>query len=162
MATGVLQHRRAGTVARLLVTPAAGELFVDTDTWYVYIGDGSTAGGILVGNFAAGIVTSTKTSNFSISSGDNGTRYNNIGAGGTVIGSLCAAAAGLQFAGGVFAAQYFRFTADGSDTINFGGTVSAGGGYIRSNAAGSFIQIESHGTGGWIISAASGSWSVDA
>lgn len=162
MPTGVLQHRRAGSVARALVTPAAGELFVDTDTWYVYIGDGVTAGGVLVGNFSSGIVTSTKTANYSILSGDNGTRFNNIGAGGAVILSLPAAAAGLQFAAGVFAAQYFQLLAAGSDVIKYGGTDSAGGGYVRSNQSGAFIQLEAHGTGNWIISAASGSWSVDA
>jgi len=162
MPTGVLQHRRAASAARVLLTPAAGEFFVDTDTWYLYVGDGATAGGILVGNFAAGIVTATKTSNYSILSGDNGTRYNNIGAGGTVILSLPAAAAGLQFAGAVFAAQYLRFTADGSDVIKYGGTDSAGGGYIRSNQSGAFLQLEAHGTGAWIVSSDSGSWSVDA
>jgi hypothetical protein len=162
MPTGVLQHRRAASAARVLVTPADGEFFVDTDTYYVYIGDGSTAGGVLIGTATFSFVTSTKVADFSISSGDNGIRYNNIGAGGTVIGSLPAAAASLQFGGAVLTAQYLRFTADGTDTINFGGTISAAGGYIRSNVVGSSITIEAHGTGGWIISAAQGSWSVDA
>jgi hypothetical protein len=131
MATGVLQHRRGGTVARLLVTPAAGELFVDTDTWKVYIGDGTTAGGIEIGsNVATVITTLTKTSNYGILSADNGTRFNNIGAGGTVILTLPTAAANLQFAAGVFAAQYLELLASGSDIIQYGGVDSAAGGYI--------------------------------
>jgi hypothetical protein len=64
MPTGVLQHRRAASAARVLVTPADGEFFVDTDTYYVYIGDGSTAGGVLIGTATFSFVTSTKGGGF--------------------------------------------------------------------------------------------------
>ena len=44
---------RRGTQAQLDgITPASGELCFTTDTKKVYVGDGSTQGGILVGNLS--------------------------------------------------------------------------------------------------------------
>lgn len=47
--TNVLQIKRGTTAKRLAYTPEAGELVQDLDTKKVYIGDGSTAGGVEVG-----------------------------------------------------------------------------------------------------------------
>jgi len=44
----ILQIKRGTTVKRLAYTPAAGELVQDLDTKKLYIGDGTTAGGLLV------------------------------------------------------------------------------------------------------------------
>ncbi len=131
----------------------------------IFISDGSDYFAIFTASpvpSPTSIVTITKTTNYSILSGDNGKRFNNIGAGGAVALALLPAVANFQTAGGVLAAQYLRFTADGTDVIHYGGTDSAPGGYIRSNQVGAFLQIEAHGTGEWIVSADSGSWSVDA
>lgn len=49
-----LQLRRGTDTQRLAITPAQGEPFWTTDTQKLYCGDGSTAGGILVGPQTAG------------------------------------------------------------------------------------------------------------
>lgn len=161
MATGVLQFRRGPTASRLLVTPADGEIFVDTDTYKVYIGDGTTAGGIQIGLGAGGFTTVTKTVNYSLISDDNGLRFDNIGAGGAVDLGLVAAVANFQVGGAVFAAQYLKFVANGSDVISIGSDSSVGGGYIRSNVPYSSIVLEAHSSGRWIASSFVGSWSID-
>ena len=53
-----LQIRRDTTTNRTSITPAQGELFMDTSLSELYLGDGSTAGGILVGPGTSGMVTS--------------------------------------------------------------------------------------------------------
>lgn len=61
---------RAGTDAqRLAMTPTSRELVYTTDTKKVYIGDGSTAGGILVGPQSAG---TTETNPFQDGTDDAG------------------------------------------------------------------------------------------
>lgn len=47
-----LQLRRGPTADRLSITPLAGELVYDTTTGAVYVGNGSTAGGLPVTNFS--------------------------------------------------------------------------------------------------------------
>lgn len=47
MAT-TIQVRRGGTTNRMGITPSAGEPVWDTDEKALYVGDGSTAGGVLV------------------------------------------------------------------------------------------------------------------
>src|SRR4051812_1482769 len=49
MAIGELRHRRGTSAAIALITPKSGELLISTDTWEVFVGDGVTAGGILIG-----------------------------------------------------------------------------------------------------------------
>lgn len=162
MAIGKLQHRRDSTAVRLATTPLDGEFFVDTDTYKVYVGDGSTAGGIEIGTgVAPQLVTVTKTANYTLLTGDSGKDFNNNSASGTVILTLPAAAANLQYAMAVTAAQYFQMLASGSDVINWAGTPSAGGGYIRSNVVGSYLTVKCHGSGLWLASAVEGPWSID-
>jgi len=158
----VLQHRRGSSATRLGLTPAVSELFWDTDANSLYSGDGSTAGGILVGGPGAGstVSVSNKTANFSITGAESSTRYTNNGAGGTVVGSLPAATVGLVFALSVAAAQTLRFAANGTDTINYGGTVSAAGGTIEGNVVGWFLLIECHVAGKWTVVNAQGGWTV--
>jgi hypothetical protein len=48
-----LKLRRGSNAQRLLITPAEGELIYTTDTKLLYVGDGSTAGGVAVDSGAA-------------------------------------------------------------------------------------------------------------
>ena len=49
LANKTLQLKALPTSERTRITPAKGELVVDTTTWSIYFGDGSTAGGKLAG-----------------------------------------------------------------------------------------------------------------
>lgn len=57
-----LQLRRGLAANRTNITPAAGELIFTTDTQRLYVGDGSTAGGIVIGGQNSGTVTSVDIS----------------------------------------------------------------------------------------------------
>jgi hypothetical protein len=57
-----LQIRRGLAADRTTITPANGELIYTTDTKLVYVGDGTTLGGNLVGSQASGSVTSVDIS----------------------------------------------------------------------------------------------------
>jgi len=59
-----LQIRRGPTADRLATTPLAGELVYDTTTGSVYVGNGSTAGGLPVTNFSVGDARSTTAKMF--------------------------------------------------------------------------------------------------
>lgn len=89
-----LQIRRGTAAERTSVTPAAGELLYTTDTKLVYVGDGTTAGGVPISGGLADIVNDTSpslggnldTNNFSIvSSGNNNITINPAGTGKTVV-----------------------------------------------------------------------------
>lgn len=67
-----LQIRRGPTADRLANTPLAGELVFDTTTGSVYIGNGTTAGGLPVTNFSVGDARTTTAKMFlGESLGDN-------------------------------------------------------------------------------------------
>jgi hypothetical protein len=57
-----LQLRRGLSTNRTNITPATGELIFTTDTQRLYVGDGTTAGGIVVGGQTSGTVTSVEVS----------------------------------------------------------------------------------------------------
>lgn len=59
-----LQIRRGPTADRLANTPLAGELVFDTTTGSVYIGNGTTAGGLPVTNFSVGDARTTTAKMF--------------------------------------------------------------------------------------------------
>ena len=59
-----LQIRRGPTADRVATTPLAGELVYDTTTGSVYVGNGSTAGGLPVTNFSVGDARSTTAKMF--------------------------------------------------------------------------------------------------
>lgn len=161
MAIGELQHRRGPTISRLLLTPLAGEFFIDTDTWLVYIGDGLTAGGLLVGQNVSAALIVTKTSNYSLTTDDSGNQFNNTGAAGDIVLTLPPAVVGLNYAGAVTEAFYLRFSADGTDKIAWGEDNSASGGYIRHNAPFAFVSLICHLAGQWLVSSVAGSWKID-
>ena len=59
-----LQIRRGPTADRLAKTPLAGELVFDTTTGSVYVGNGTTAGGLPVTNFSVGDARTTTAKMF--------------------------------------------------------------------------------------------------
>lgn len=95
-----------------------------------------------------------KTANYSIVAADNFTMFDNAGAGGTVVLTLPAIAAGYMFGLRCEAAQVLRFTSnEGSNVIGTSATqtsvsVTAIGGviWIYSNVAGTKWIVEQHGT----------------
>lgn len=122
-------------------------IYDDGVDWRVFAGTGNVS-------------VSNKTTNFSALSTESGTRYTNNGAAGTVVGSLPAATVGLNFGFSVATAQILRADADGTDTINWAGTVSAAGGTIEGNVVGWFIMLECHVTGKWTVTQSQGGWTV--
>lgn len=158
--SSVLKHRRGTTAVRTTITLADGELYRDTDTDAWYGGDGVTPGGILLDGGATTLVVFNKTGNFSALAAESGARYTNDGAAGTVVGSLPAATVGLNFGFSVATAQILRADANGTDTINWAGTVSAAGGTIEGNVVGWFVLIECHVTGKWTVTQSQGGWTV--
>lgn len=126
------------------------------DTTKFLSGDGTFA------TPSGGLIPVTKTSNYTILTGDNGTDFDNSGASGDIVLTLPAATAGLVYAGVVVASHYLRFTLDGTDTIAIGGNNGAAGGYIRSNTPFSYIKFACHENGQWITHNLIGAWSQDA
>ena len=59
-----LQIRRGPTADRLATTPLVGELVYDTTTGSVYVGNGTTVGGLPVTNFSVGDARSTTAKMF--------------------------------------------------------------------------------------------------
>lgn len=108
----------------------------------------------------AGAATVTKTADYTVTTADSDTHFNNIGAGGAVTFTLPAAAAGLRYGFLVAAAQTVEILAAGSDRIAYGTTNSAAGGNLQSSSPFSFVTIEAHGAGQWIASSTLGAWTV--
>lgn len=114
-----------------------------------------TSGGGIVGNhWFPWKRFINKTANYTIVAADNFTMFDNAGAGGTVVLTLPAIAAGYMFGLRCEAAQVLRFTSnEGSNVIGTTATqtsvsVTAIGGviWIYSNAAGTKWIVEQHGT----------------
>lgn len=145
----------SGGTKGLVPAPAAGDAsagkFLKADgTWDTPAGGG--------GGFAA----VTKTADYTVLSGDSGTDFNNDGAGADIVLSLPAAAPNLLYGAAVHDADYIKFLADGSDQIAIGTDNSAAGGYVRSNAPYSYIELRCHVAGQWVASTMAGTWSIDA
>lgn len=87
--------------------------------------------------------------------------HDNSGASGECIFQLPAGAAGAIFKGEVKASQYLQVKANGSETIRYLGSVSAAGGYVRSNGIGKTISMRWNGSQ-WVIFEINGSWQMDA
>lgn len=70
--------------------------------------------------------------------------------------------AGQTFKFRVAAAFYLRVTAQGSDKIRYGATLSGAAGYIRSNVVGNCIEIEYQGSGEfWVVAEKGSGFTVD-
>lgn len=154
--SSIEQHRHNSTAVRVAVTLASGELFFDETLAQLFIGDGSTLGGLPVVGVIGLFSYKTKTSNYNVLLTDNGTHFNNIGASAEVDFTLPAAAAGLSFSFAILAAHVLKVIANGGDLLK-SDVFSAGN--ISNNVIYSSLTIESHEAGIWLVSAATGSWS---
>lgn len=153
-----LLHRRGSSAVRLANVLGAAELFFDTDLNALYIGDGTTSGGLPVG--VSVLKLATKTTNYTVLVDDTGTHFDNIGASGTVIFTLPTAAAGLSFGFLVDAAHTVEVLALSGDHIAIGGTNSASGGNVQSNLPYAFIGVECHKATQWVATSTVGAWTV--
>jgi hypothetical protein len=134
----VLQHRRMGTTARLALTPANGEFIWDTDTFVLYMGDGTTAGGVQIGGSAAiaDVFAVGNTTAASSSSTVSVTRYSISGAGGISVG--------LSGAGNiVISGPTTSASGSVSDGFALGNTTGA-----TSSTTGTLTNISFSGAGG--------------
>lgn len=154
--TGVLQHRRSNTAGVAAATPAAGEVLINTDNQQLYVGNGVDAGGFLVGR----LIIESKTSTYAVLATDNGKHFNNAGAGGAITFNLLAAVPGLSYGFGVADAQNVIVDANGTDIIVAAGLSSSAGGNFSSNVQYSFLLIECHVAGVWMISSMIGPWTA--
>lgn len=110
---------------------------------------GSSGGGI-----AAFFTPVTKTTNYTVSSGDAGSILKTTGAVAQVTFQLLAATG----SGGVFgfysdAAQVMEVLCNGTDTIRWGNDVSAAGGNIQTTTAGrgDVVLLWDYGSGTWLV-----------
>lgn len=97
--------------------------------------------------------TATKTANYTVTTLDSGTYFNNIGAAGAVTNTLPTAAAGLTYAFYVDAAQTVTIVAGASTTIRYGATVTAAAGNVTSSTQGAFIKMIAISSTQWIVEA---------
>ena len=108
-----------------------------------------------------GIVNLTKTAAYNVLAGDSGTHFDNIGATGSVVLTLPAAAAGLRYCGTVYAAFTLEFLAGAGDKIADGVTEGAAAGNIQSASAFDSVCFEAHGAGQWVVTSQTGTWTVN-
>jgi hypothetical protein len=92
---------------------------------------------------------------------DIGHTFINEGAGGAIEFTLPTAVAGYKYQFGVVVAQYLKITASAGDKIYFGSIASAAAGYIRSNSIGNTVTIISVDATNWLVTQATGTWTVD-
>ena len=102
------------------------------------------------------VTIATKTTNYTVTTGDVGTHFNNSGASAEVDFSLPPATAGLIYTFVVIAAQILKVIANGAETIKGGTTFSATN--ISSSSPFSTLTIECHIAGTWISSGTVGIW----
>ena len=104
----------------------------------------------------------TKTSNYTIVSGDNGTWFNNTGASAAVTFTLPATPATSQF--NCFlttAAHTLEILAPASTTINVGPTASAAAGNMQQGALYNTVCLVSISSTVWAATAMTGTWTVN-
>jgi len=144
------------TTTRTAYTPAVGEALWDTDLNELFVGNGSTAGGISVSSAIPAIVT--KTTNYSVTSGDSGTHFNDNGASGTVTFSLPSAAIGLRYIFTELSALNFILQVNGTDLVYIDTNVSSAGGTVTAGGLGSSVSIECPAAGIWVATSVTGAW----
>ena len=74
-----IQIRRGVEAQRALVTPDAGELLFTTDNKQLFVGDGATAGGLLVGGGAGGSYVQKHAGTQAIASGADSAAVTGLG-----------------------------------------------------------------------------------
>lgn len=128
----------------------------------VATGNGLTGGPITTsGTISAAITLASKTTTYTVLSGDSPTHFDNIGAAGTVAFDLPAAAAGLFYTFLVSAAHTVNVVANGTDQIAIGQNNSTAGGNVSASTPFASISIEAHGTGQWVTTSVVGTWTVN-
>ena len=156
----VLQHRRMSTTARLLITPANGELIWDTSTLNLYMGDGVTVGGIPIGGGLGTFTVESKTADYSVTAAESGVHFNTGGAAGTVIFSLPPGVAGLNYVFLVGENFTLEVLATGGERIALGSSLGGADGNIQCATMYAMLSIESHGFGFWFVRSATGIWTL--
>lgn len=109
-----LRLRRGTDAERLLVTPLQGELIYATDTKKLYVGDGATTGGVLVGPSEADAFTELLNDTTPQLGGDLDLNGNNI----TGVGNI-------NIDGTIQATGNIGLGDDTSDVINVGGVINS-------------------------------------
>lgn len=109
-------------------------------------------------SLGANVITSTKTSNYTVIVSDRGTHFDNIGASAQVDFTLPTAAAGLNYCFAVDASQTVRVIAVGSDKISLGSTNSATAGNLSSGTSLSNLCIASQKAAQWMTISGQGPW----
>lgn len=105
------------------------------------------------------IVRQSKTADYVIATplGENGTTFDNLGAGAAVDFELPSAAAGYLFGFRRIASHDVTITAAAGDTITLGDVTTAGGGTITLQSDGSAVTLESVDATEWYVTALAGS-----
>lgn len=109
-----LRLRRGSDAERLLVTPLQGELIYATDTKKIYVGDGATLGGVLIGPTEADAFTSVVGDTTPQLGGDLDLNSNNI----TGVGNI-------NIDGTINATGNIGLGDDDSDVINVSGVINS-------------------------------------
>jgi hypothetical protein len=104
-----------------------------------------------------------KTANYTVTTGDTGTTFTTVGAGGAVVFSLPAAVVGLRYRFRVGAAQELRIDPNGTETIALPstGVQGAAGKYLTADADGETVDIECTKAGQWSVFGYTGTWTAE-
>ena len=103
-----------------------------------------------------------KTSSYTVTAANcNGSNiYTNNGAGAEITFTLPSGSAGYMVTFMVTDAQYLKVLAVGAQKFRFLATLTAAGGYIRSDTVGDNVTLI-HDGDNWVIQNISGSWNYD-
>lgn len=104
--------------------------------------------------------SSIKTTSYAVLAADSGLHFNTIGAAGAVTFSLPAAVVDMAYGFMVGAAQNVIIDATGTEVIHAAGLASSAGGNFSSSTQYSFIGIECHETGHWVVTSQVGPWTA--
>lgn len=104
---------------------------------------------------------SSKTTGYSVLSGDSGTFFDNSAASGSVSFTLPTASAGLWYTFYVDAVQTVTVTAGASTTIRLGGTISASAGNVTAGTAGTSVTLIAISSTAWVAYDYTGTWTVN-
>lgn len=144
-------------MARLSITDSTGyQGFVDAEANFVDLY--SQVAAIVAGNVTWSYTDKTTNYTIVIDTDTYGTQvFTNDGASATVTYNLPAGAGGARIPFCVMAPYTLKVSANGSETIRYKGTQTAGGGYLQSDSVGDYLLIEWNGTE-WIVAGLVGSW----
>lgn len=104
----------------------------------------------------------TKTaSTYAIQESEDGTEFDNNGAGAQVAFTLPASKVGLSYSFMVLTAQNVRLVGTGAEQIRVAASVStATTGHVDNATAGGVIRLSCHVAGTWVATSTVGTWTV--